>query len=161
MKLELSKGWFERNIPHDDPEVSAGLPGRNAGRERLDRGACQVEDAAGAMAFGVLMQLLRRDRKLSLEQLSNESRVDVAELLGIERDHRYIPRPRTVMQLSSFFGLPERSLVKLSNVTTVHDVRLRDAAVRFAASSSVVMELTREERVLLTDFVSWLSQDDG
>ena len=28
MKLELTKGWFEKNIPHDNPEVGAGLPER-------------------------------------------------------------------------------------------------------------------------------------
>jgi hypothetical protein len=28
MKLELTKEWFEKNIPHDNPEVGAGLPER-------------------------------------------------------------------------------------------------------------------------------------
>ncbi|MFN9159176.1 MAG: hypothetical protein ACK6D5_15525 [Planctomyces sp.] len=28
MKLELTKEWCEKNIPHDNPEVGAGLPER-------------------------------------------------------------------------------------------------------------------------------------
>jgi|LakMenEpi03Aug12_release.lakeMendotaPanAssembly.Ray.scaffolds.fasta_scaffold1057648_1 hypothetical protein len=51
--------------------------------------------------------------------------------------------------------------MKLANVTTTHNEQLPDAAVRFAASSSKVMELSREERAALAEFVQFLaSQED-
>lgn len=163
MKLELTKGWFEKNIPHDNPEVGAGLPERGVERQCVNDGAgIQREDYfVEAYAFGALVQLLRRDRKLTVDQLASAVRVGTPELISIELDPKYIPKPRTVFQISTYFGLPDRPLMKLANVTTTHNDRLRDAAVRFAASSSKVMELSREERAALAEFVQFLaSQED-
>lgn len=33
MKLELAKEWFEKNIPHDNTEVGAGLPAQGIGKQ--------------------------------------------------------------------------------------------------------------------------------
>jgi len=163
MKLELTKGWFEKNIPHDNPEVGAGLPERGPERQCItNEGSIHREDDfAEAYAFGALVQLLWRDRKLTVDQLASAVQVGTPELISIELDPRYIPKPRTVFQISKFFGLPDRPLMKLSNVTTTHNDRLRDAAVRFAANSSKVMELSREERAALAEFVQFLAAQEG
>lgn len=163
MKLELAKGWFEKNIPHDNPEVGAGLPAQEDGQQcgTSEMGVRREDEFVEAYAFGALVQLLRRDRKLSLDQLASAVQVGTPELISIERDPKYIPKPRTVFQISKYFGLPDRPLMKLANVTTTHNDRLRDAAVRFAASSCKVMELSREERAALAEFVQFLaSQED-
>jgi DNA-binding XRE family transcriptional regulator len=163
MKLELTKGWFEKNIPHDNPEVGAGLPERSAEQQYVSNevGIHREDDFVEAYAFGALVQLLRRDRKLTVDQLASAVQVGTPELISIELDPKYIPKPRTVFQISRYFGLPDRPLMKLANVTTIHSDRLRDAAVRFAASSSKVMELSREERAALAEFVQFLaSQED-
>ena len=163
MKLELTKGWFEKNIPHDNPEVCAGLPEQGIERQCVsdEAGIHRVDDFVEAYAFGALVQLLRRERKLTVDQLASAVQVGTPELISIELDPKYIPKPRTVFQISKYFGLPDRPLMKLANVTTTHNDRLRDAAVRFAASSSKVMELSREERAALAEFVQFLaSQED-
>jgi transcriptional regulator with XRE-family HTH domain len=163
MKLELVKGWFEKNIPHDNPEVGAGLPepGVELPCATGEGGIHRDDDFVEAYAFGALVQLLRRDRKLTVDQLASAVQVGTPELISIELDPKYIPKPRTVFQISKYFGLPDRPLMKLANVTTTHNDQLRDAAVRFAASSSKVMELSREERAALAEFVQFLaSQED-
>jgi DNA-binding XRE family transcriptional regulator len=162
MKLELTKGWFEKNIPHDNPEVGAGLPERSVEQQHVSNevGIHREDDFVEAYAFGALVQLLRRDRKLTVDQLASAVQVGTPELISIELDPKYIPKPRTVFQISRYFGLPDRPLMKLANVTTTHSDRLRDAAVRFAASSSKVMELSREERAALAEFVQFLASQE-
>lgn len=144
--------------------MGAGLPERRAELQCVigDKGIHQQDDFVKGYAFGALVQLLRRDRKLTVDQLALAVQVEAPELISIEHDPKYVPKPRTVFQISKYFGLPDRPLMKLANVTTTHNDRLRDAAVRFAASSSKVMELSREERTALAEFVQFLAsqQDD-
>jgi transcriptional regulator with XRE-family HTH domain len=158
MKLGLNKQWFEKNIVHDENfEVGAGVPTSDVTGEAPECVPIRNEDEfAESYAFGALVQLLRRDRKLSVEQLAANAQLSASEILNIEFDPKYVPKPRTVFQISKYFSLPDRSLMKLANVTTVHSNKLRDAAVRFAASSSTVMDLSREERAALTEFVQFL-----
>lgn len=158
MKLQLDKSWFESRIRQDE-EFEVGV-GTGTGKGE-DSGEPE-EDFAGTYAFGTLIQLMRREKGLTVEQLAERARVGVAEVVGIERDPRHKPRPRSVYQLADFFGLPQRALLKLSNVTEVHDEPLREAAYHFAANSSTVAELSREERAAMTEFVKVLSaQGDG
>lgn len=159
MKLELTKEWFEKNLPHDNPEVGAGTPAQieHPQYESDESNSHREDEFVEAYAFGSLVQLLRRDRKLTVDELAAAVHVAVPELISIEFDPKYVPKPRTVFQLSNYFGLPDRPLMKLANVTTVHSDRLRDAAVRFAANSSKVMELSREERAALAEFVGFLA----
>jgi len=63
--------------------------------------------------------------------------------------------------LADCFDLPDRKLAKLSNITTVYDTRLKEAAIRFAANSESVMELSRDERHALTEFVKFLASGDA
>jgi len=162
MKLNLNKSWYENRIPKEkDLEVGLGFPFKE---EIADTGkqAAQFEpeEFVELHAFGGLIQFLRRDRMLSIEQLASRAQIDPLEILTIERDAKYLPKPRTVHQLAQFFKLPERPLLKLSNVTTDHSEKLRDAAVRFAANSTKVMELSREERAALSEFVDFLSSQN-
>jgi|SRR6266852_3830223 len=108
-------------------------------------------------AFSRFVQLLRRGKGLSIERLAEKACIEVRELERIECDAQYEPRPRTVHQLAEFFGLPERKLLELSNLTTLHTPQLMEAAVRFAANAKNVLELSKEERQALNEFVTFLS----
>ena len=131
-----------------------------------EQAQAQTDRAAGAApqtpvcVFGSLIQLLRREKRLTLEKLAEKSQVDIRELVNIEQDPDYEPRPRTVHQLAGVLGLPKRTLVKLSNLAHVHDEELTGAAVRFAARSSSITELSREERQALAEFVRFLVTHD-
>ena len=161
MKLELDKAWYEKKTAEEaDLEVTAAAP---HGVQAMDESECiderREDEFAELHAFGSLVRMLRRDRRLAVEQLAANARVDLLEVISIERDPKYVPKPRTVHQLADYFDLPDRALVKLSNATITHNSKLMDAAVRFAANSDKVMELSREERRALDEFVKFLSSE--
>ncbi len=161
MKLELDKAWYEKKTAEEaDLEVTAAAP---LGIQAMDEPECiderREDEFAELHAFGSLVRMLRRDRGLAVEQLAAAARIDPLEIISIERDPKYPPKPRTVHQLADYFKLPDRALVKLSNATTTHNSKLTDAAVRFAANSEKVKELSREERRALAEFVKFLSSE--
>ena len=129
------------------------------GRAASGRAVAEVAGATGVedlhRGLGALIQMLRRNKRLSVEELADKARVDASELHGIERDPMFDPNPRTIYQLERYFNLREKSLVVLSGAVRVgNDVR--EQAVRFAASSGDIHGLTKEERKLLNRFVSFL-----
>jgi transcriptional regulator with XRE-family HTH domain len=164
MRLDMTRKWFESRIAQEgNLEVGAGIPLEELeAQEEPERIEGQAQDDfVELLAFGSLVRLLRRSRGLSVEQLADAARVDPVEILSVECNPKHSPRPRTVHQLAAFFELPERPLVRLSNLTATRSTKLRDAAIHFAAHSSKVMELTREERSALAEFVGFLSSEDA
>jgi transcriptional regulator with XRE-family HTH domain len=164
MKLELDKAWYSERIAREnDLEATTGAPDlRHPTQQNAQHDRRQPEEVfAEQHAFGSLIQMLRRDRKLTVEQLAADARISLAEIISIEEDSKHVPRARTVRQLTVFFGLPAHTLEKLSNVAEVDDLQLKDAAIRFAASSRTIMELTGEERQALSEFVNVLASRDA
>ena len=101
--------------------------------------------------------MLRRKERLSIDELAQNARVPAFELRQIEGDPTFEPSPRTIFQIEQYFKLHERSLVVLSGAVRV-DNNIREEAVRFAASSENIQELTTDERKLLNQFVKFLSK---
>lgn len=164
MKLKLSRQWFEKRIANEGAtDVTAGSLSPTAIEELAETptepSEVIVEERELHLAFGALIRLLRRKAGLTVQELADHARVDVVEVLEVERDIAFSPRVRTVHQLASYFRLPERALLKLSGVTRVHSSRFRDEAIRFAAKSETVSSLTREERRALSEFVKYLSTE--
>lgn len=108
-------------------------------------------------AFSRLVQLARRERNMTVERLSEESGIRIADLLRIEQDENYTPKPRVVYQIAQCFGLPESELMALAGLLEVSDNEFSDAALKFAARSAPVQELTREEHAALQEFVRYLT----
>jgi HTH-type transcriptional regulator, competence development regulator len=159
MKLNLGKEWFEKRIPRDENyEVGAGVHIEEALEPAPPRSRHDEDEFAEAYAIGKLVQFLRRERNLSVEELAAQSRIATTDLLSIELEPEYVPNARTIHQLADFFGLPQRPLLKLSNITTVHNDKLREGAIRFAASAPSLAKLNREERAALADFVHVLKE---
>ena len=119
----------------------------------------EARDAAGVedlhRSLGVLLQMLRRRKRLSVHELAQNARVSASELRCIELDPSFEPNPRTIFQLEQYFKLPERILVVLSGAVHVND-DVREEAVRFAASSEDISGLTNEQRKHLNHFVKFL-----
>jgi transcriptional regulator with XRE-family HTH domain len=107
--------------------------------------------------LGALIQMLRRRDRLSASELASAAVVDLGELQAIESDPTVAPHPRTIYQLASYFKLPQRSLLVLSGALDVGQ-NVRDEAVRFAASSRGMSNLSREEKKLLSEFVRFLQE---
>lgn len=157
MKLTLTKDWVVRRAAlEEDTDVAAGLAARQPSLEGSQPGAPATAEAR--LALGPLVQLTRRKHSLSMEELAADARVDLAEIVNIERDPSFRPEPRTVFKIAEVLQLPAKGLLQLSGNTTVKDEVFREEAVKFAARSASVERLTREERKTLEEYVAFLSR---
>ena len=158
MKMNISKEWFEKSARLEgDSAVGAGVPAlvfRDKAKSGED--ACEVA-AELRLAFGRFVQLMRRDKRLTIEQLAAAADVDAGELMEIEKDVRYLPEPATVYQLAKVFELSDRSLMQLAGLIVKKDPQFVQEAVRFAAKSEPIAKLTAEEQAALESFVAVLN----
>lgn len=165
MKLNLSNEWLaKRAAAEEGHEVSTGRVDLDALRvESRTFGASinpfvSIEVEGSRTAFGRLINLWRRQRGIKLDQLAERAHVDLAELITIERDVRYIPEPRTVYQLAITLGVPTAGMLQLSGNVIARDSHLGEEAVRFAARADSVEKLSADEHQALEEFVKYLSK---
>lgn len=155
MKLKLSPEWFDQMAEQEEGhEIAAGVAAHQPKRTSL-----RIVDAhldQEQVAFSTLIQLLRRQQGLSIDKLAEVARVEVAELLGIESDPHFEPKPRTVHQLADYFELPVQPLTRLSGLPDGRRSQYADAAIRFAAKSKGVQTLNTAEEAALSEFVKFL-----
>ena len=110
------------------------------------------------IAFGRLINLMRRRRCLSLEGLALAADVTVTDLVEIEGEGRYKPTLHTINKLANYFNLPRSGLMQMAGLTAPKDARLSEQAVRFVARAESTAELTPEENAALEGFVAVLSE---
>lgn len=161
MKLERSKDWWMTRARREGAAaIGAGLLAFDPAPEQrlLNAPAATAEETR--IAFGKFVNLMRRRRGLSMEQLADATDLDASELLEIEADLHYVPEPRTVYRLAQTFAVPQRRLMQLAGLTAANDVGLRQEAVRFAARSESVQKLTPEESSALEAFIEVLSEQE-
>lgn len=113
---------------------------------------------SGRHVFARLIELRRRQMRLSLETLASQADVALEEIVSIERSEGMVPEPRTVHQLAQVLELPERRLRELAGLMEVRDGKFREATVRFAARSESVEELRPEELEALEEYVKVLAE---
>ncbi|RKH44810.1 helix-turn-helix domain-containing protein [Corallococcus sicarius] len=156
-KIIFSKEWCASAAASEaSTEVGAGLSAF-ASTAKQAAALPQHESDESRIAFGRLVQLMRRKRGLTLEDLEKKADIDLEELVNIEEGTAHIPEPRTVYQLAQFFKVPSKGLLQLSGLSTTRDDRIRHEAVRFAARSESVAKLTSEETAALESFIAVLS----
>lgn len=185
MKLHFDNGWLRRRIEEDgDVEIEAAAPelllselGFFMHEGLVKTPAAATSAVAGSTdennvvdlaarraerdmhyAFGLYVQLMRKEKGLTRAELANRAKIDEEELRSIERDAHHVPRPRTVTQLASFFKDDVKKLMRLSGVIQGRDEALEQAALRFAAMSDDLARLDKEERALLNEFVKLLKE---
>lgn len=156
MRIDITKDWCMRMAELEaDAEIGAGLLAIDPAIDGAPGVPAPVEDIP--VAFGRFVRLMRRNRRLSLEQLADIAAVDVVELVAIEDDTHHKPELRTVYQLAQIFDVPSAKLLQVAGLTAPRDANLVNEAVRFAARSDPMAELTHEERAALEAFVAILS----
>jgi Helix-turn-helix domain len=110
MQLNFSPKWFDKMvIQENEHEIGAGVP-------HVKSGVGDPRTEQEQIAFSTLIQLLRRERKLSIDALSKAARVSISEILGIEDNPHFEPKPRTIHQLATFFKLPVPILTTLAGL---------------------------------------------
>lgn len=163
MKLAITREWFERRAKLEgDLEVAAGALARDPTPEQSDLESEVVEAADPMrMAFGSLVESMRRRRGLSVEKLAERINLDVGDVMRIERDAHFRPEPRAVFRLAETFDLPHKALQQLSG-NTVARPGLQEHALRFAArSGESPQKLSREEQRALEEFIAYLEKQQG
>jgi transcriptional regulator with XRE-family HTH domain len=110
-------------------------------------------------AFHRVVQMLRRSRGLTIDDLAEKTKIDRTELVALERNPAYRPSPLTLHRLSEFFGVPDRKLAVLAGAIREVPEDLRQHAARFAAQSNSFSKLTKEEQRVLDEFVGFLRSD--
>ena len=117
-----------------------------------------VEREQTRVAFGKLIELMRRRKGWTVEELASEADLDIGDVLLIEDDLAVPPEPRAVYQLAKVFEIPQINLMQVSGLTVPRDPNLRQETVRFAARSQSVEKLSQSEHLALEQFVSVLSR---
>lgn len=108
--------------------------------------------------FSKLINLLRREKSLSIGELSNNAGIDEEEIVHIEKDEGYQPEPRTVYQLANYFDLEKKSLQELSGNVRVKAAGVHEGTIKYAAKSASVEKLSAEEHAALEKFIAHLSK---
>lgn len=159
MRFNADRKWLERRANQEDRHfISVG--GLSS---TLDPGL-QAEAVSVPVvettktAFVRLLQLARRERRLSLERLAEQADVDLGELVKIETDETFTPGLRTVHQLASVLELPAKKLMALAGLLQMKDPSLQQASVRFAARSEPIGNVSPEEHAALEEYVKFLNE---
>ena len=159
MKIEISKEWCMRMAQCEgDAEISAGQLAFDPVFDGVPVSAEARDEGGPSLAFGRFVNLMRRQRSMSVEQLAFDTNVDVADLVEIESDPHHKPELRTVYQLANYFKVSRSGLMQVAGMALPKDQRLFDEGVRFAARSESTAELTPEEGAALEAFVAVLSK---
>lgn len=164
MKLHFTNDWLRSKIETDaDVECDAGFPLRDATPLKRFVQVEPVQRAVGVAperkmaVLHVLVHQLRRHDKLTVAQLAERIRVDIAELETIERDPDYVPRPRTMHMLASYMKVSAQAVQSLTSEAIARNDNVAEAALKFAASSKDLPALTSAERRGFNDFVKFLA----
>jgi HTH-type transcriptional regulator, competence development regulator len=163
MKFNISKKWLLKAANKEDKmPVSAGTFTFDMVADDAEEKHMVVaeEPCAYLSVFGRLINLRRRERGLTLEQLADTARIDLDELVGIEQVLGYTPEPRTVCQLAAVLKLPKNRLLQLSGCVEEQDEALTQQSVRFAARSDALEKLTREQKQALDEYIRYLEKSD-
>lgn len=159
MKFNEDRNWLEKRAKQEDRGfVSVGglVSQINPNWQQVGDYSQGIEPTRAA--FVRLLQLARRERRLSLEDLAERADVDLAELVGIETNENFRPTPRTVHQLANFLKLPAKKLMVLAGLLQNKDASLQRETVRFAARSQPLEDISPEEHAAFEDYVKFLTE---
>lgn len=157
MQIKVTREWCESKARLEaGAEIGAGIIAADPIIGHVDERDHATEESH--QAFRRFVELRRRSLGVSIEKLAEQADVDVGELLNIESDAHFLPETRTLYQLSQVFGVSHQKLMGLSGLTQPKDVSYVKEAVRYAAKSGSIEELTPEEQAALDGLISVLSE---
>ena len=163
MKLRFTNDWLRRQIERDaDVECEAGLPLRDSSSiERFVHDAATQEELsseAKPLVLSLLIRQLRRRDQLTSDQLADRLRVAYEDIERVESDPDFVPSPRTMHMIAQYMKVPTPAVQRLATSIDARNDNVKEAALRFAASSDNLSALSRAERRGLNDFVKVLSE---
>lgn len=161
MKIERSKEWWiEKAAQEGNVTIGAGAPPRVRAADADQMEAMAAADPA-RLALGKFVNLMRRQRGLSVEELAKRAEIDDGEILVIEDDAHHVPEPRTIFRLAQCFDVPQQRLMQLAGLTTQRDIGFEREALKFAARSEGLQKLSADESAALEAFIAVLSAPEA
>src|SRR5262245_38884404 len=140
-QMAQKNDWLTRMADGEDgASVSVGgLAAKLAALERQDR-------SAELMALGKLVELRRREKNLTVAELTRRAHVTEGALVDLERGLR-MPNTRDVIALlARALELPEDKLLAVAGLAGANDPALSSAALRFAAQARPTERLSPAEQ---------------
>lgn len=110
---------------------------------------------SGRIHFGQFLQLLRRRRGLTVDELSSKTGIERAELATMEKSIT-APEPVVMDHLSNFYKVPMPQMLRVAGVVREQDQAFNEHASKFAVQSESFDKLTKEERKALDEFLAYL-----
>jgi transcriptional regulator with XRE-family HTH domain len=161
MKFDIPQEWSMRMVRAEadagvDAQFSAGSP-TAFDRWKTDRRSHEGTALEAPDTFGKVLQMMRHERRLTVESLARQASIDLGELRQIETGD-FGPQPVVVHKLAGVFGVPPKNLMEVAGLVKRRNTRLTEAAVRFAASADPSAKLTDAERAAWEEFVRELSK---
>ncbi|MDP4540844.1 helix-turn-helix transcriptional regulator [Qipengyuania sp. DY56-A-20] len=157
MKINVTEEWCVSQAQLEaGAEVGAGVIALDPTFENDDVKSEPIDDSR--VALQRFVELSRRQKNLSRQQLAEQADIDLSELEGIETDMHYMPETRTLYQLANVLGVSQKKLMGLSGLTQPKDVSYVEEAVRYAARSESISRLTPEEQAALDGLIAVLSE---
>jgi DNA-binding XRE family transcriptional regulator len=154
MKTLDEDAWIEQKAAEEDGAfVSAGCI--MTPTETLP--AMTSDALAARLSLSRFVHLARLKLRLTKEQFAAKAQIPLKELVCIEDDDQYTPTLRTVHMLAQFLKVSHVKLLTLAGLAQAKDAGFNDAAVRFAAMSEPIRQLTREEQEAFDEFAKFLS----
>jgi transcriptional regulator with XRE-family HTH domain len=139
-------------------EIRAGSFGFKDVPAPVQVGVLSEAGSESKVVFARFVELMRRKRGLTAEQLADACGIDVADVINIEDEALTAIGPRTIYQLANWFGVSVSKLMQLAGLKQVEDPTLTQQGLRFAARSKSMASLTKEEREALDEFVAGLGK---
>lgn len=168
MKIFIDQEWLNQRLVNDDGDAcEAGKPICRAVDfvdAITDANTTSIEaqkEEQKPSVLSLLVHRIRRRDRLTLAQFADRIRVSVDELSHIENNPLFGPQPRTLHQLADYSKIPPASLLRLVPDAIAQDHEIENAALKFAASSDDLADLSRIERRELNDFVKFLASYKG
>lgn len=158
MKLNIPLDWCEKMARREaGAEISVGIMAFDPVFQSNTQELHPLHDDS-KIPLNRFINLMRRNKGLTLEQLSERADIDLRELLSIEEDPHHTPEVRTIYQLSKTFSVSQQKLMALSGLMKSKDLSYVEEAVRYAARSASIERLNDDEQAALDGFIAVLSE---
>jgi transcriptional regulator with XRE-family HTH domain len=155
MRTIEEDAWIIQMAKEED---GAFIAAGHIGVQPIESASLVGTDALAArVSFARFVELARLKLRLSKEQFATKARIPLEELVCIEEDDVFTPTLRTVHYLAQFLKVSHPKLLSLAGLASMKDVGFNSAAVKFAAKSEPIRQLTREEQEAFDEFVKVLS----
>jgi DNA-binding XRE family transcriptional regulator len=152
-------GWTSELEEQFGPELNGGTIAIEGQAAQADLSEILLEEAEpkhvqSGNVFGQFLNMARRDRGLSVQQLAQTIGMNPYDLLLLEVG-KELPELRIVSKVASVFNVPPRKLAQAAGLM-IADRTTAQAALAFAASSST-KPLEPEQKEALHEFIRALA----